>query len=324
MIRMTTLLIGMVCFLVGCGMPSFLVTPVSNLNELQERRVYDGSGRQKIVIIPIEGLLVNARSTGLISQGENPVSLLTQQLQRAEQDSSVVAVVLRVNSPGGSVTASDTMYQLIRDFRVRTGKPVIASVQDLSASGAFYVSMAADEVIAQPTSVIGSVGVILNLFNFQGTLSMIGAQTYTLKSGELKDIGSPLRTLTDNERAIFDGMLNQYFQRFLALVATKRNLSEEQLEVVADGRIFTGEQALELNLVDRLGSLEDAIELARIKSGAYRAPAVIYIRPHGYGGSIYASNQIPSPQASQTMRLKLPLADEILPVGFFYLWQPIP
>src|SRR5205814_4351685 len=132
---------------------------------------------------------------------ENDVSLFAQQLQKAELGSAVKAIVLRVNSPSGTVSASDLMYDEILRFKQRSKKVVVASAQDIVASGAYYVSCAADKVVVQPTSVIGSIGVIFNTFDISGTLDKVGARTNVIKSGPLKDMGSPFKAMDDNERA---------------------------------------------------------------------------------------------------------------------------
>ena len=141
-------------FVSGCGMPSLLITPVMRSNDLEEIEVQRGKGNSKIAVIPIEGLLANARSPGLIQDGDNKISILTQELDKASRDSEVKAIVLRVNSPGGTVTGSDNMYELLRRFREKTGKPIVASVQEVGASGGYYVSCSADKIVASPTSVV--------------------------------------------------------------------------------------------------------------------------------------------------------------------------
>src|SRR5437016_6324156 len=150
----------------GCGAPSLLITPVANTSSLQEVQVEGGRGwfAPKIAMIEVEGMLMNARSGGFLQAQENKLSLFTQQLEAARNDPSVKAVVLRVNSPGGTVTCSDAMYQMIEKFKAETHKPVIASAQEVMASGAYYVCCASDAIVAQPTSVVGSIGVIIELF----------------------------------------------------------------------------------------------------------------------------------------------------------------
>ena len=310
-------------FLTGCT-PSFLITPVSGNSELVESTVRRGEGffQKKIAIIPIEGTIINARRPSLMDSGENSVSLLTQQLQRAEDDASVVAIVLRVNSPGGTVTASDTMYRLISDFKSRSKKPVVASVQEVCASGGYYAALAADEIMVQPTSIVGSIGVIYTSFDFEGTLGKIGARSYVIKSGALKDMGSPLKQMTAEEREVMQAMIMEYFHRFQGVVQTRRGLNADELAAVSDGRVFTGENAMKLKLVDRIGTLEEAIVLATQKAGVKNAKSVLYIRPFGYGGSIYASNQVPAPEAKSSPLLSIPMMEEMLPSGFYYIWRP--
>src|SRR5687768_11316273 len=208
----------------GCGVPSFLITPVANSNTLEESEVQPGKGWSpgKIAIIEVEGLLMNARSGGFLQPTENKVSLFAQQMETAANDRAVKAVVLRINSPGGTVTASDIMYSLVRDFRTKTGKPVIASTQEVAASGGYYVALAADEIVAQPTSVVGSIGVIFTTMEFSGTMEKFGVTGTSIKSGPLKDMGSPLKPLELPEREVMQAMVNDYYARFVGLLRERR------------------------------------------------------------------------------------------------------
>jgi len=307
--------------LFGCT-PSFLVTPVQNVQSVEEIKVQGGKfGGGKIALIEVEGLLANMRTGGMLQPQENKLSLFTEQLARVESDSSVKAVVLRINSPGGTVTCSDTMYEQIRGFRKRTGKPVIAAAQEIMASGAFYVASGCDEVYAQPTSIVGSIGVIINTFTVEGTLAKLGIKNEVIKSGPLKDMGSPFKPLGDQERTVMQGMIDEYYGRFVEVVQAKFHLADsEKLKRATDGRVFSGRQAKELGLVDKLGSLEDAIDRAKILGNARGATVVMYKRPYGYQGSIYASNNIAPPLAN-TLNIPLPESSAFLPRGFYYLWE---
>lgn len=323
----------------GCSPPSLLITPVFHANALQEIEVEPGQGwsPDKVAIIEVEGMLINARMDMPLQPGENKLSLFTQQLEQAEKDPKVKAVVLRINSPGGTVMASDTMYQQVRRFREATHKPVIASTQEVAASGAYYVACAADEIVAHPTSVVGSIGVIFQTFNVSGTMQKLGVSADAVKSGENKDMGSPFKNYLDErgvyqkeqrerERTIMQAMVDEYYRRFVSIVSTHRKLTDPQaLKTATDGRVFTGEQALQLGLVDKLGLLSDAIAGAKEKAGTPKARVVMYKRPHGYSGSIYADTTTPSPQAnvgSGVAVLQLSLPPQVtLPRGFYYLWQ---
>ena len=312
--------------LAGCGLPSFVVTPVGAVSGLQETTVREGKGyfAKKVAVIEVEGLLANRREGGLLEPGENPLSLFAEQLDKAEADPRVEAVVLRINSPGGTVTASDIMYDRVMEFRRRTHKPVIASTQDIAASGGYYVACAADRIVSQPTGIVGSVGVIFMSLNFENTLSKIGIRSDAIKSGSHKDMGSPLRTLTAEERTIFQDMIDQYYARFKGVVQERRKITDPaRMAVIGDGRVMTAQQALGLGMVDQLGSLDDALILAQTLAGDsnHKAGVVMYKRPYAYAGSVYAASQR-GPNQAQTLRLELPGAQQMMPTGFYYLWQP--
>lgn len=312
---------GLFLILAGCT-PSFLVTPVQNVQLVEEIKVQDGKfGGGKIALIELEGLLANMRTGGMLQPQENKLSLFTEQLNRAERDSSIKAVVLRINSPGGTVTCSDTMYDQIKRFREKTHKPVIACAQEVMASGAFYVASGCDEVYASPTSIVGSIGVIINTFTVEGTLAKLGIKNEVIKSGPLKDMGSPFKALGDPERAVMQGMIDEYYGRFVEVVQAKAHIADaETLKRATDGRVFSGKQALGMGLVDKLGSLEDALDRARELGKAPGAAVVMYKRPYGYQGSIYANQNVPQPQAN-TLNIPLPESSAFLPRGFYYLWE---
>jgi protease IV len=307
----------------GCGTPSLLITPVNNSSDLDETVVASGKGwfPDKIAIIEVEGMLVNAKSGGILEPTENVLSLFTQELNKAADDSSVKAVVLRVNSPGGTVSASDAMYTILKRFKEKTGKPVIASAQELDCSGAYYVSCGADKIMAQPTSIVGSIGVIFETYNLQGTMMKLGIQPGNFKSAAHKDIGSPFREPTEDEKVIMQQMVDEYYGRFKSIVTDNRKIPAADFTRVTDGRVFSGESALSLGLVDRVGLLEDALQWAKELSKSPDAEVVAYKRPYGYGGSIYALNSTPQPKAN-VLQLQLPEAASFVPAGFYYLWQP--
>lgn len=310
--------------LAGCGTPSFLVTPVSSSSELEEVKLVSGGGwgGGKIAIIPVEGMLVNAKAGGLLQPTENPVSLFAQQLNQAAADDSVKAIVLRVNTPGGTVSSADAMYDMVIRFKAQTKKPVITSTSEICASGGYYIACASDKIITQPTTVIGSIGVIFNSFDATGTMAKIGLKSDAIKSGPNKDLGSPLKPMGNEEREIMQGLVNEYFDRFKSVVRRHRSIPDDAtFTMVTDGRVFSGKRAVELGLADQTGLLEDAIVVAKRAAGAPKASVVSYRRPYAYGGSIYASQSMPQPQ-SNVVQLQLPGERSLLPSGFYYLWQP--
>lgn len=323
-----------VALLAGCGAPSFLVTPVSSSHTLREEVVEEGKGfgAGKIAIIEVEGMLANVRTGGFLQAGENPLSLFTQALEKAEKDEDVKAIVLRVNSPGGTVTTSDTMYEEVRRFKEKTHKPVIAATQEVTASGAYYVCCAADKIVAHPTSIVGSIGVIFSNFDVTDGLGKLGIQSRAVHTGTLKEMGSPFKHETELEKSVMSEMVNEYYVRFANVVKKNRpNVKEippappampsADYAGIFSGRVWSGTRAMELGLVDQTGLLSDAIELARHAANSPHAKAILYKRPYGYGGSIYAESPAPTPQAN-VLQLNLPGAQSILPTGFYYLWQP--
>lgn len=311
--------------LAGCGIPSFLITPVKNTNELKEITAEPGRGfsSDKVAIIEVEGMLINMQGGGLLGPTENKLSLFTQQLNQAENDDSVRAIVLRINSPGGTVATADTMYQELMDFRAKTHKPIVADTQDLAASGAYYVACAADKIVAERTSVVGSIGVIFETFDIENGLAKLGISTEAIKSAPLKDLASPFHHRTDAERKVLQRIVNEYYARFKQIVAERRHITDpKQMAYLANGQVFTGTDAVALKLADVNGSLPDAINLARQLAHVPHAKVIMYKRPYGYSGSIYASGDVPTPKASNSLNLTLPGADLFVPPGFYYLWRP--
>jgi len=263
---------------------------------------------------------------------ENPVSKFTQQLEEAERDPKVKAVVLRVNSPGGTVTSSDTLYEMITRFRAKTHKPVVTSAQEVMASGGYYVACASDKIVVQPTSIVGSVGVIFETMQFKGTMDKLGITARSIKSGSLKDMGSPFRLMRPDEEQVMQQMVDEYFTKFVGVVRSRRPVTEapssdlsmyskEGYAGIYSGRVWSGKKAVELGLADRTGLLSDAIDLAKEMAHSPDAKVVLYTRPYGYGGSIYANSSTPTPQAN-VLRLEIPEATNLLPTGFYYLWRP--
>lgn len=209
----------------------------------------------------------------------------------------VKAVVIRINSPGGAVTASDIMYQDLCRFREQTHKPVVACMMDVAASGGYYLAMGCDRIYAHPTTVTGSIGVIMSLYNAAGLFGMIGVKSDPIKSGPNKDIGNPGRPMTDEERAILQHMVTNFYEQFIGVVVKGRSgsLGEERIRALADGRVYTGLEAKELGLVDEIGYLEDAIKAAKDMACVKDAAVIAYDRCEGFRGCIYsAAPRIPS------------------------------
>ncbi|GIK16893.1 MAG: signal peptide peptidase SppA [Planctomycetota bacterium] len=305
----------------GCMPDGLLITLVNTERELEERELYrDGRWTaDKIAVIDVDGIILNAPAPKLFSAGEHPVSLLTEQLDKARRDRAVKAVVLRINSPGGAVTASDLMHDEIRRFRA-SGKPVVAHMMDVAASGGYYIACACDEIAACRTTVTGSIGVIMQLFDVEGTMKLIGVTSNTITSGPHKDSGSPFRTMRDEERALFQAMVDDMYARFVEVVDEGRaNLDAAQVRTLADGRVYTAPQALKAGLIDRIGTLRDTIEAVKKRVGIDAARVVVYHRPLDYRPTIYA--QPPSAPEISVLRIDGGALPTPTP-QFLYLWAP--
>ena len=307
----------------GCGENvGWVVKPVPLEEKLVESEVAAGRGLfpPKVAVIDVDGLLMNRRSEGLFSLGENPVSLFVEKLDKAAADAAVRAVVLRINSPGGGVTASDIMYRRLLRFRQERKVPVIAVIEDVGASGAYYIACGADVIVAHPTSVTGSIGVLVQTVSFSGTMDMLGIKAQAVTSGEHKDMASPLKPLDKEDLAILQGIVDEFFGRFVDVVAAGRaKLTAERVRALADGRVYTGEQAKANGLVYEVGDLPAAIALARELSGAENAKVVMYHRPWGSKANTYSS--APSlPGQINLINVTAPDLASLAGPQFLYLW----
>ncbi len=302
--------------LAGCSVVSIDLTP--RVRPLEES-VVDGRGRDKILLLDLSGVLAEEPIFTLESRAQVPLlARVREELEKAEADEQVRAVVLRINSPGGTVTASDILYHEITRFKERRKIPVVASILDVGASGGYYVALAADRIFAHPTTVTGSIGVLMLTVNASGLLEKVGVNASYVKSGEFKDMGSPFRALRPEERALFQDLIDRFYARFVELVARSRKLDEARVRAIADGRVHTGAEALALGLVDRIGYLEEAIEAAKTAAGLTEARVVSYHRPRQYRATIYSSATAPTPAAGLPDLARLILSGP----RFLYLWWP--
>lgn len=312
--------LGATLLLAGCSVISIDLQP--RIRPLVEDTV-EGSGAAKVLMLDLSGVL--AEDPPGLALGTPPprVPLLArvrEELRRAETDDRVRALVVRINSPGGTITASDILYREIRTFKERRKIPVVAAIMDVGASGGYYAALAADTIVAHPTTVTGSIGVVMLTLNAEGLMEKIGVAPLAVKSGDKKDAGSPFRKLTPEERAIFQSVIDEMHGRFVTLIVESRRIPEERVRAVADGRIYTAEQARQLGLVDRVGYLDEAVEVAKRAAGLDQARVVMYRRPREYRANFYSA----TPAAPTAEAAVAQLAALVGGAGprFFYLWWP--
>lgn len=219
-----------------------------------------------IGVIYINGAIAGGSSAdGLFGSSVGADDIIAQ-LQEAQRDDQVKAVVIRLNTPGGSAAASEEIGHEVQRLR-EAGKVVVASMGDLAASGGYWIASVTDHIVASPATITGSIGVIMQVANVEGLYEKLGIRVDTIKSGEHKDIGSSTREMTETERELLQDLIDDMYDQFVTVVATGRNLPRERVLELADGRIFSGRQALELGLVDSLGNYQDAIAKAAELAG---------------------------------------------------------
>ena len=324
--RPTLLLIVAACVLAAGGCRQnmgLLLRPVALTDALEETVIDTDRGlfvSDKIAVVDVDGLLFNRRDGGMFGSGENPVSLFVEKLDKAAGDSNVKAVVLRINSPGGGVTASDIMHRRLKTFRDEKKVPVVAVIEDVGASGAYYLASAADTILAHPTSVTGSIGVIVQTVSLAGTMEKLGIDAHAVTSGPYKDMGSPLKPLDEADRKIIRAMVDEFYNRFVDTVAAGRQaLARDKVAALADGRVYTGRQALDLGLVDGLADVEEAIDLAKKKCGSKAAKVVMYHRGFGYRANAYSTAPLAAPQIN-LLNISVPHLMDLTRPQFLYLW----
>jgi protease-4 len=243
-----------------CGIFAFflaLIVAVSHLLDRPTRFVV----RSQIGVVEVEGVIVDSKK-------------IIEQLADFHENSAIKAIVLRVDSPGGGVGPSQEIHDEVK--RIDVDKPIVVSMGSVAASGGYYIAAPARRIFANPGTITGSIGVIMEFTNFQELLEKIGLHNQVVKSGKHKDIGSPVRPMTDEDRAILQALIDDVHSQFINSVAAGRHLDPQKVRILADGRIFTGRQAQELGLVDELGSLDAAVRHAGKLGGIDGKPDVVY------------------------------------------------
>ncbi len=300
----------------GCAFVKVpLTTPVQGVEE----QVVEGEGRAKLVMVDISGL-ISSGPIGFDRFSKEPplIPRIKEELRAAMADPDVVGLLVRIDSGGGSVTASDILYHELKQFGDKKNVPVVACIMDKALSGGYYAALAADAIVAHPTSVVGGVGVITFKFNIAGLLDKWGIEEETVKSGDLKDFWSPLRPGKPEEIALMQGITDRLHQRFLSLIEENRELKSCTLKQMARGGIFDAQGARGLKIIDQVGYLEDAIALLRQLAGVEKARVIIYRRPGSYAENIYATT---APLIRELSLIERGAAELLVP-SFHYQYLP--
>jgi protease-4 len=222
----------------------------------------DLTSEDRIALVRIEGVILDAKDT-------------VADLKRFGDSSSIKAIILRIDSPGGGVVPSQEIHDAVHRVRSKQHKTVVVSMGTVAASGGYYIAAAADRIVANPGTLTGSIGVIMELANLEGLLQKVGVESVVVKSGRYKDIGSPFRKMGADDRRVLQALMDDVHSQFIEAVAEGRSLDVEDVRPIADGRILTGRQALEVQLVDDLGNLDDAVRIAADMVGIKGEPRLV-------------------------------------------------
>jgi len=284
---LSRLLLGLALLLPACAVVRL---PLGSPEGLREVTVL-GEGADKVLLVDVSGLISFRQpwSPPGFPQGESLPARVRADLDRARKDPEVKALLVRIDSPGGTVTASDVLFHEVRSFREERGVPVVAVIVEKGLSGGYYTALAADEIVALPTSLVGSVGVFVAKFDASGLLNRWGVRSEITKSGPQKDLLSPLRPLAPEEQATLEGIVAEFQGRFLETVRGARpHAREADLAAMATAAPFTAHRALELNMIDRVGYLEDAFRAALALAGLPEGRLVAYRRGSSSQGNPYS------------------------------------
>lgn len=318
MLRFMFIAILALSMLPGCA-PKLKIFAAPTTAPLKEF-VIDGEGDGKIALIHLTGFLQTQPEQGAFRSKPSQLQELVSALELAENDDEVGGVIIAIDSPGGTTTASDIVYHEINDFKLRTNKKVVVTMLDVAASGGYYAALPADWIMAHPTTITGSVGVVFMRPKVYSLLDKVGVDVEVTKSGRDKDMGSPFRPTTQEETILFQAIIDDYAQRFHALVDKHRSLSSTSMDVMKTARVFTAGQAVALGLIDQVGYMQDAFAKARSLANLPDDAKIIAYRRDRY------PNDNPYNSMTATGSEKLNLlgvdTDLIMPprAGFYYAW----
>lgn len=277
----------------------------------------------KVLLLEVHGKISDESKGGLLSKGPSLLDSVLMQLKKAREDKAIKALLLKIDSPGGGVTASDILYHELMAYKADTGAKIYVQMMDVAASGGYYIALAGDHIQAHPTTVTGSIGVISVSPDLSQAMDKLGVGVNVYKSGASKDMGSPFRAANPTDQVLFQKLIADMAARFYGLVEERRGLNEAQMRQIKSARIYSGAAAKEAGLVDSLGYLSDATQQACELAGEKRCEVIGYRFTKNPNASIYspsAAEMVSSPNAL----LQVPLLESALQLtpGIYYLYQP--
>jgi len=279
--------------------------------------------QDKILLVNLSGPIQTERDPSILASAEGSVAGIFSRLERAAADPGIRGIILKIDTPGGEGTASDIIYHEIMRYRERTGRPIVALMMGLATSGGYYVAAACDYIIAHPTTLTGSIGVIGILPNIKGILQRVGIKINVFKSGKMKDAGSPYRDMTDEEKQSFQRQIDAFHEKFVQVVYgnRKQHLTLDEVKKLADGRVYNATEALGLKLIDEIGYYEAALKKVLALAKISKARVVSYTRHSGAQKNIYSVRDGSDPM----LAFNIDLLGRLFPrfqAGIYYLWLP--
>lgn len=309
-------------FLVGCAAPQ--VKLFSDATDPLKESILRGTDKGKLLVVSLQGVISTRPHQGTFRTMPGPVQEVVSQLHMAEKDEDIKGVLLKVDSPGGTATASDILYKEILAFKQRTQKKIVVCMMNIAASGGYYISLPADVIYGHPTTITGSVGVVFMRPNITDLIEKIGLSMEVNKSGDKKDMGSPYRRPTAEEIKILQEVTDGLAEQFLNVVVKHRQLDKSIIEAVSTARVYLAEEAKALGLIDEIGYLDDAVETALEISGLPKTARIV-----AYRRSTFPNDNLYNPLTTRTNIQAQPLIDlgvhrtqADLSPGFYYIWAP--
>jgi protease IV len=304
----------------GCGAPRIKLFTDST-DPLKEFTL-EGTTKEKILIIPIRGLISNSPDEGFLSTKPSVVQEVVSQLNIAEDDDNIKSIILQIGSLGGTVTASDILYHEITRLKEKKDVKIIAVLMDIATSGGYYIALPADLIIAHPTTVTGSVGVVFIRPEVTDLMGKIGFRVNVVKSGENKDMGAFYREATDEEKELLQNLVDKMGERFIDLVSEHRNIDDQGLSEVASAKIMLADEAEQLGLIDRTGYIQDALDEAKRLAGLPDDTRVVVYRRSNYPDDNFYNPITMNSNAKTLSMIDLGVKNTapFLAPGFYYLW----
>ncbi len=285
--KRTIFTVSLLIMLQGCAFISLNIKDLLFLPPIEERTLIPGT-KDKILVIEILGYLtIAAKKDGIIPR-EGTMERLDSVLAHAKRDKTIKGIVLKIDSPGGGVAASDLMYKRIKEFKKTQKIPVVACIIRQATSGAYMTALAADKIVALPSSIVGNIGVMIPSISLEGLMNKLGIKHQSITSGKFKDSGTPLRDMSSEDKEILKDIVMEFYRDFLSKVESVRPVTKEDLSIISDGRVMTASTGLKHHLIDKVGYFEDAVMYVEDQADIKGAMVVVYRRKGENEGGFYS------------------------------------